>query len=144
LNNIVTSIGIKVIGGRTLSTTAILQNNYFASGPSLPYNIAEAASIEVNDNIYVIGGKGKEFSNTFRIDDVPLPTVQRCLQTVLAIPVKTILTIDLLLVFLFFMMVVTFGIIKELYRYTILDVFNLEAIMFWGKHILSDQNLGIR
>jgi len=81
LNNIVISIGIKVIGGRTLSTTAVLQNNYFASGPSLPYNIAEAASIEVNDNIYVIGGKGKEFSNTntFRIDDVPLPTVQRCL-----------------------------------------------------------------
>ena len=63
MNNIVISIGIKVIGGRTLSTTAVLQNNYFASGPSLPYNIAEAASIEVNDNIYVIGGKGKEFSN---------------------------------------------------------------------------------
>ena len=67
MNNTVTSIEIKVIGGRTLSTTAVLQNNYFASGPSLPYNIAEAASIEVNDNIYVIGGKGKESTNTYTI-----------------------------------------------------------------------------
>ena len=64
---------IKVIGGRTLSTTAVLQNNYFAAGPSLPYNIAEAASIEVNDNIYVIGGKGQESADTdtFRIKNVP-------------------------------------------------------------------------
>ena len=72
MNNIEISIGIKVIGGRTLSTTAVLQNNYFAAGPSLPYNIAEAASIEVNDNIYVIGGKGQESADTdtFRIKNV--------------------------------------------------------------------------
>ena len=43
-----------------MATTAVLKNNYFAAGPSLPYNIAEAASIEVNDSIYVIGGKGQE------------------------------------------------------------------------------------
>lgn len=47
-----------------MATTAVLQNNYFATGPSLPYNIAEAASIEVNDNIYVIGGKGQGSTDT--------------------------------------------------------------------------------
>ena len=56
-----------------MATTAVLKNNYFAAGPSLPYNIAEAASIEVNDNIYVIGGKGPEsaHTDTFRINNVP-------------------------------------------------------------------------
>ena len=46
-----------VIGGKNMATTAVMRGNYFQEGPRLPVTIAESASIEIDDNVYVVGGK---------------------------------------------------------------------------------------
>ena len=43
----------------------MFRGNYFQEGPRLPVTIAESASIEIDDNVYVIGGKDYQVRNWF-------------------------------------------------------------------------------